>query len=62
MEHKDDANFTLKQILNASPHKDCHIQKQLIKLEELGYVKRARVKSVTPNFMDSQWIFTELDK
>jgi hypothetical protein len=59
MEHKDDEHFTIKQILNASPHGECHIQKQLQKLEELGYVKRGRVKSVTPNFMDSQWIFKE---
>jgi len=60
MEHKNDKNFTIKQVASYSPLCLCSVEKYFMRLEELGYVKRERVKSITPNFMNSQWIFKEL--
>ncbi len=59
MEHRNDKHFTVKQIEHVSPHDTGTISKHLKELEKLGYVKRLRVKSDTPNFMDSQWEFLE---
>ena len=61
IEHREDKNFTIKQVASYSPLCLCSVEKYFMQLEELGYVKRERVKSITPNFMDSQWIF-EVEK